>query len=439
MRYTRTQASLWLAAYVLVVSTPLLAALAGPLPAARGFVVELGVALGFIALGMFWAQFALTGRFRAVAAAFGMDAMLQFHRQAGIAAYVLVLAHPLLLIAAQPDFLEFLDPRTSFTRAAALYAVIGAATLLIVTTLHRLSLGLPYEWWRRVHAALSAFVVFVGLVHVLRVAYYMADPLRQALVLAGTSATLGLLAYTRYLRPYRLGRRPWRVALVRALSGDTWSVVLEPVGHGGIAHRAGQFAWVSVGPSPLQAEQHPFTIASAAAAGGPLEFAVRELGDFTSSIGTLTIGEKAFVDAPHGAFVLPDDASRPLFLFAGGIGISPMMSMLRTLAQQRDARRVTLFYASGDAEHRPFSDELEPLGGQLELRVVAIVERPPPDWRGEAGRLDHDTLMRLLPAPDPDGDYLICGPDPMMDAVEAHLLECGVAPDRIDSERFNIA
>jgi predicted ferric reductase len=439
MKRSLAQALFWTALYIALAALPLGLALLGPVPPARGFWIEFAVGLGFVGLAMLGLQFALTARFRQIAAPFGLDTMLHFHRQAGIVAFVFVLVHPLLLIAAQPAFLEFLDPRASISRALALWAVLGSLVLLIALTLWRRPLGLAYEWWRASHGILALLVVFIGLVHVLRVGYYISVPWKQAVWVAMSGGAILLLLYARLLRPLLLARRPYRVVDVRQEHGDTWTVALEPDGHDGLDFDAGQFAWVTFGPSPFALEQHPFSFSSSARQAGRLEFTIRELGDFTAAIGRLRPGTRAFVDGPYGAFTLSDEAAGAVFI-AGGIGITPVMSILRTLADGGDRRPLLLIYGHSRYETMTFRDELRALERRLDLRVIEVLEQPPAQWDGETGRVTPELLDRYLPTGEAKAtEYFVCGPEPMMDTVESHLLHRGVSLRMLNSERFDIA
>jgi predicted ferric reductase len=120
-------AALWSALYLLLVLAPLGVVLLGPLPPERGFWAEFGAALGFVALSMLALQFVLTARFHGVAAPYGLDTILQFHRQAGLAAVVFALLHPLFLMVSDPRYIEFLDPCVMPARAIVLIALTIAS------------------------------------------------------------------------------------------------------------------------------------------------------------------------------------------------------------------------------------------------------------------------------------------------------------------------
>jgi predicted ferric reductase len=428
----------WIGLYVLLAALPLGAALFGQTPEYRGFLVEFGVALGFVALAMFGLQFALTARFRRLASPYGLDAQLQFHRQAGLIAFWLALAHPVMLIVGQPAFAAFLDPRVEPIRALALWAVTGALVLLVGLTLWRRPLGVSYPWWRVTHALLGVFVLFVGLVHVLRVRHYLAVPWRQGLWVAMTAAAMGLLLYARVLRPIGMRRKRYTVTAVRPERGNSWTLVVEPVGHEGMAFDAGQFAWLTLGPSPFVIDQHPFSFASSAATPARLEFTIRALGDFTATIGDVRPGTTAFLEGPYGAFVLSPHAESAVFI-VGGVGVTPAMSILRTLRDRGDRRPLVLVFANRTWDDVLFREELAELEHELNLRVIHLLADPPAEWAGERGIPDGALLERCLPADDPGIEYFVCGPEAMMDAVEPWLLRRGVPVRRINAERFDIA
>jgi predicted ferric reductase len=428
----------WLLVYVVLAAVPLLLLFVPPRPPPRALSVELGVALGFIALALLGLQFVLTGRFGRVATSLGLDTMLQFHRQAGIVASVLVLGHVAVLLVAYPPYRSFLDPRVDFVRAAALWVLLGTLALLLVLTFARRPLGLRYEWWRALHALLAATVLLIGTVHVIRVGWYSAALWRQIVWVAATLVALALLAQVRVLKPVQSRRRPYRVVDVRSELGDAWTLSLEPVGHAGTRLQAGQFFWLSFGQSPMSLQQHPFSISSSADAAPKIELTIKALGDFTGGIGRTPIGTTAYIEGPYGAFTLRDDADA-FVMIAGGVGITPMMSMLRTMRDREDRRPVTLIYATRSVEQSIFHDELAPLERELQLRLVRIYEQPPAEGTGERGVCDSAALQRLLPHDSEGTRYYVCGPPIMMDEVELTLLASGVAMHRIHSERFDIA
>lgn len=434
-RYSARRVAVWASAYLALAVTPMLVALVGPIPEPRPFLVEVGVGLGFVGIGVLALQFVTTGRFRRIAPVFGADAVMQFHRQAGVAAVALVLAHPAILILADPDYLEYFDPRVNLPRALALGTVVPALVLILVTSLRRREARLQYEWWRALHGGLSVLVLAIGTAHGIQVGRHLGTLWQQG-VWAGLLVGAGLLVlHSRVVRPLRMRRRPWEVVEVRPEAGDASSITVAPIGHTGMDFTAGQYAWITFGPSPFSLQQHPFSFASSAE-DPAITFTAKVVGDFTATWRDRRPGERAFLEGPYGGFVLSPDSPGAV-AYAGGIGITPIMSMLRTMRDTADPRPVTLFYANSDLDGATFHEELVRLADEIDLELIDVLEAPPDDWTGPTGFVDGDLIAARLDDPTV-WEHFVCGPEPMLDAVETALRELGVDWRQIYVERFQV-
>jgi ferredoxin-NADP reductase len=114
-----------------------------------------------------------------------------------------------------------------------------------------------------------------------------------------------------------------------------------------------------------------------------------------------------------------------------------MMSMIRTLADRGDRRPLVLLYGGKSLDSLTFREELDALKTRLDLRIVYVLTNPPEGWSGETGRIDAAMFRRHLPPEFADHEYFICGPDPMMDAIETALGEMKVPRMRYHSERYS--
>jgi predicted ferric reductase len=269
----------------------------------RGFWIEFGVGLGMVAFALLGMQFITTARFRWVAPSVGSDAVIYFHRRAGILLLLIFLGHPLILFAADPEYLAYLDPRENFLRAVSLIAATIAMLLVVILPLCGLRFGLSYEWWRLTHGLLAAAVLAVGLAHSLMVGHYVSGLAVQATWVAVTLITIGLLVHVRVVKPFRMRRKPYRVAEVIPERGDVYVLALEPDGHDGMTFAAGQYAWLTLGETPFSLQQHPFSMSSSATVRERIEFAIKEAGDFTSTIkdvrpGTQSLSGRAIRSVP---------------------------------------------------------------------------------------------------------------------------------------------
>src|SRR5690606_35997005 len=103
-----------------------------------------------------------------------------------------------------------------------------------------------------------------------------------------------------------------------------------------------------------------------------------------------------------------------------------------------DPRPVILFYADRDLDGMPYRDELEGLKERLDLKIVLVPEKAPQGWEGDSGFIDEAILERHLPKELIHRDVFICGPPPMMKAVEDVLKEKGVRQENIHMEKFTL-
>lgn len=428
----------WITLYLLFILAPLFLLLTRSLPSPRGFWTEFAVAIGYSGLAIMGLQIGLTARFRYVTEPWGEDVIYHFHRQISLVATGLIATHAVILIAIEPQALAPMNILAAPWSAR--FAVVSFLALiaLVVTALWRMRLNIGYETWHLSHIALALITIGAGVAHMVASGFYLVDPWKRGLWLGLTVLWIGLLAYVRIVKPLFMLRRPYRVAAVRAERGDSWTLEMQPVGHRGFRFRPGQFGWLTVFGSPFKITAHPFSFSSSAARDdGRVAMTIRDLGDFTRTIGTVPVGKRVFLDGPYGAFTIDRNPADMHVLIAGGIGITPMMSILRTLADRGDTRPVILLYGNRDWESVTFREELEALTQRLQLSVIHVLSNPPEGWEGERGYIGADVFRRHLPPPYDDHEYFICGPPVMMDSIERALGELKVPLSKYHSERYS--
>lgn len=433
---------LLLIGYCVIALLPLALAWAQGLPA-RPWRDELSSGLALAGFAMLLMEFAISGRFRTVSARIGIDVSMRFHQIIARTLAVFVLVHPWLYTLSVGDARGGDTTGVSTLGLAGANAASGwiawfALVLLIVWAMFRDSFGYRYEVWRVAHGVCAIIVAVFGLHHALGAGRYSADPALAGLWYVLVAIALATMVHVYLLRPLFRLRKPYRVVSVARIAQRTWELALEPVHGESIAFEAGQFAWLSVNRSPWSITDHPFSISSAPGARSRVTFAIKEAGDFTSTVGSIPVGAPAYLDGPHGNLV-PSDRSAPgLALIAGGVGLAPIMSILRQARIDRDPRPIRLLYGNRVEAQIMHRDELDAIGAELDFEVQHVLADPPPGWSGRTGQLDAAMLGACLTMPDrARWLYVICGPAPMIDAVEHSLGELGIPLSRILSEKFS--
>lgn len=429
----------WAALYGMLVIGPLVLMLIGGVPGGRGFWIEFSLALGFLGLAQLAVQFVLIARFKRVTAPYGIDAIMYYHRQVGTLAVLVIVAHPLVLVVREPAMLSLANPLGgSWASRTGVWSVL-ALVLLVLLSLFRRRLHLSYERWRTGHAVLALAAAGLAVAHVALIGPYVTTGWKLAFWIIFVALGVSALAYPRLIRPLQEKRHPYRVVGIKPEADRVWSLVVEPVGHAGLRFEPGQFAWLKLGRA-FNLDEHPFSFSSSAEHPERLEFGIKEVGDFTRKLPAVQPGAAVYLDGSHGAFSIDRVPSAGYVFIAGGIGIVPILSMVRTMIDRGDRRPARLIYAAKNLESLAYHDELEALRQRapMQLEVVYVLERPPVEWADETGWVTRELLQRIWPRERITRDVLICGPDPMIVKVDAALREMGVPPARLHAERFDL-
>ncbi len=389
-------------------------------------------------------QFVTSGRFELLSGRIGIDVTMAFHKWSARALLAMVIIHPLTFIV--PNVLA--DPSGTldwlvyvfFDRRFLTGTISGVATIVLVTmALYRERLA-RYGVWRASHGLLALAAVVFLVLHVLKAGHYARFFPLHALwpMLAIAVIASALTVYGD--RALRMAMTNWRVADNRKVAEGLWEVTLRHDKGKGLAYRAGQFAWIAFGGRRFPLFDHPFSIASAPSAGNDLAFLIKEQGDFTGGIGAIPPGTKVGLDAPHGSFVVADDGAAPLLLVAGGVGIAPILAVLRELAATGDRRPVRLVYAGARPDAMIAPERIVAEAGGLDLKAVFLAEEAEADWPYGRGRVTPAAIEAALDGLDRGSvRAMLCGPGAMMCATCDLLRDAGVPLAAIRYERFDYA
>jgi predicted ferric reductase len=367
----------------------------------------------------------------------GSDKLLAWHRWLGFGTITLILSHVVLTTigwaaASGSDVVaEFLSLNEMWD---ILIATVGTVllTVVAVTSIRAIRRRLSYEVWYGLH--LYAYIgIALAFLHQLTIgADFIGDDVAVALWVALYAVSFGLLIWYRVLTPIRVSaRHQLRVAAVVPEARNVVSVYLVGRELDRLPVAAGQFFHLRFLRRGGWWRPHPFSI-SAAPNGEYLRVTIKDLGDDTHRMMTMPVGTPVFIEGPYGAFTPAIVTREHVVMLAGGVGVTPLRSILEALPEGR--HQVTFLYREGDPGESLFREELLALAarhgatmrfleghrGSPQMPVDPLV----PEW-----------LYRHAPHI-VDADVLVCGSRPFTERVLASLKTLRVPDDQIHAERF---
>ncbi|MBI2847976.1 MAG: FAD-dependent oxidoreductase [Chloroflexi bacterium] len=210
-----------------------------------------------------------------------------------------------------------------------------------------------------------------------------------------------------------------------------------PVRGKGVRYVPGQFFFITIKVKGEDAIHH-FSFSSSPTEKGYIEFTKRiTQSDFSQALAAIKPGTWAHLQGPEGTFTLPRKL-RKLGFLSGGIGITPLRSMLRYLADRKLPYDVVLFYGNNNYEDIAFRRELDEIAASNgNIRVEYILSGPdfPQDWKGEKGFINKDMVGKLIP------DFMerlfyISGPPRMVLALEEQLAYLHIPQQQVKRDSF---
>ncbi len=209
---------------------------------------------------------------------------------------------------------------------------------------------------------------------------------------------------------------------------------MEPVEGKIPPYKPGQFAVLHLlddkGASMLK---RPYSIASIP--GMPyLEFCIKNVqGKMTSALDKFAVGATLGIELPFGHFTYSGEKS--ISMIAGGCGISPLIGILREIAEKGVNGRFVLFYSAKTRNSIIYRKELEELARRnKDIKVVlTLTQESPEGWVGECGRINDEVIKKHIADPKVF-DWWICGPLPMIKGLKDCILGLGADPKRIRAE-----
>jgi predicted ferric reductase len=390
---------------------------------------SLGQIFGLLGMTVFIINIILSARIRFIEAFFGgIDKAYKAHHLLGGISFLLLLFHPLVL--------AFKLAGVSF-KAAALFLLPGsdnainfgivALALFIVLLSVTYFIKLRYHWWKLSHKFLG-IVFFLAIFHTFFIAsdisrYLPLKVYMAGLVLAGAAAYI----YRTILSWVLVDKYEYTVEAVYPLGSQIVEIEMLPRGKK-LIFKPGQFIFVSFLGKDFSKEIHPFSISSGSG-DKKLKIAIKSLGDYTSRLKDLKPGVVVKAEGPFGRFSYLNGFSKKQIWIGGGIGITPFLSMARSL--QAGEYQVELYYCAKTQAELVFIEELLAMAGRLPDNLKIF-----PFCADNQGILNANTVYKtsggLL-----GKDIFLCGPPAMMKNLKQQFKEMGVPGRNIHSEEFN--
>jgi predicted ferric reductase len=429
---SRAAGVILIVAYVILAALPVILALVAGEHEDEPFLMQFGLAAGLMGFSLLTLQVALSARFRFIDRAFGHDVVIKFHKAMAVFAGVLLLCHPLSFALQRKSLILFTLVPSWKVHLGQISLILLLGAVLFAVTFKKL--GIDYNRWRLLHKG-AIFIVVFGFVHGLVIGPDI-RPLGMRIYWCVLFALAVCIFLFRNVYMHARGRRRFRVESVEPATHDTWNLVLKPAGGDLFTYRPGQFMFIKIlrGAGPV--EEHPFTISSSPTQHEAITATIKESGNYTKTLGETKPGDSALIEGPLGRFSFLYHAPQSIVFIAGGVGITPIMSMLSYLRDTGDQRPVTLIYGNKTEADIIFRDELDKLPSHM--KVVHVLSAADEAWKGPRGYVNADLIKEHA------GDALgtaavyLCGPPPMMKMLLEAMESLGIDLGRVHFERFEI-
>ena len=418
------------------------------------FVETVGLLAGIVGTVLYALSLVLMTRLRLLEGIFGgLNRVYIAHHIVGGLSLVFVLLHPvgLALIRAEnsmqsaallllPNGLTPLNALFDSNHIAhvivveqwAVFAGIIGLWLMLGLLLVTIFIKIPYRIWLISHKLLGLVFLVVGL-HIFFVQSDTSDdPLLRWYLLGAMVVGLVAFIYKSIMGQIVIRKYRFAVESMFNLGSGILRLNMAPL-QKPLRYISGQFVFVRFLHAPgISREWHPFSISSCANVDTSLQLTIKALGDYTSQLSKLQPGAIAEVEGAYGKFSYTNFANRDQIWIAGGIGITPFLSMIKDLPP--DGYRVYLFYSVKTRDEIIDWDLLynEMAKKINSLRIVPFIDDEQP------GLLNIDIVERACGGIE-GRDIYICGPPQMMKSLKQQLKERGVPSTSIHSEEFSMS
>lgn len=226
----------------------------------------------------------------------------------------------------------------------------------------------------------------------------------------------------------------------KEIADGTILVVFDLLGEE-ITFKPGQYFFVTLINPPFNDDNgltRHFTILNSPAEKGIIAMATRiRESAFKRSLKEMPVGSEVEIKSIQGAFVLPEDINHQFVFIAGGIGITPFISMLRFIKDNNLPYKVTLIYSNRNKKSAAFFEELEQTGEDNPNIKVIFTMTQDEEWFGEKRRIDEEFIKNYISDDLNAYTYFISGPEAMVENINKVLIDSGIDEKNIRKEIFS--
>ncbi|TCS43319.1 ferredoxin reductase family protein [Reinekea marinisedimentorum] len=396
-----------------------------------------------LAMMMFFIQFPLGSRLKSIPLFANIDWNMSHHKKVGQWLGVIFLLHPLLILMP-----KFAMSQTDGMRA--IMEVIRAPQMLtgiiawvgmivwILMSIFKDRLPMKYETWRFTHMLGFVAIAILATLHVTTVGQHgQFGGWYNEIWWGLCSFSVLMVLFNYFVKPQIMKSNPFKLTSVQQVSSSDWEVTMDAGAGSDFDFEPGQFVWFNTATSG-GVKEHPFSIASSRSSLPNVSFLIRNLGDYTSKLGELKVGQDVFVDGPYGSINLSDTKkSKGVVLIAGGAGIGPMLSLLRGLADSNEQRPVRLIYGNNRADQMVLQDEMKALESSMANFKQQLVCMEGCEG-AYTGVIDQAIIKEVMSDENlKDWTVYLCGPKPMIAAVNKSLKALKVPRRNVHFEQLS--
>jgi predicted ferric reductase len=416
------------AAHLVVVETIFIAGGAG-----NNTLLTIGNFFGLHVATIIVVQLTLIARLPWLDRRIGMDRLTVWHRWLGLTLFWVVLLHASFVVLGFAR-LDRVSPLRTFVSLAGqpstLFGISAATILIVVVALSTryARRRLQYETWHALHLGLYATVTLALIHQSLEPHAFSVSPLATAYWWTIWALVLTALVVGRIVLPFwRNTHHQFRVARVVPESDNVVSVYVTGKHLERLPTHAGQFFIWHFPDFRHWWRSNPFSL-SAAPDGQMLRLTAKNVGPGTAALGDLPVGSRVFAEGPYGAFTSMHRTKPAMLLIAGGIGVTPIRSLL-----EEAGGAVTVLYRVRTEADAVLLPEIQALASARGVQVHVLTGRT----AGGSRPFEPESLAALVPDIT-ERDIYVCGPQAMTAVVLRSLRQLKIPSRQVHAERFSL-